>query len=643
MKHIVKVGESLYAIASKYGLTVSELRQLNPLVSSNLRIGQELMVGKSTTQEVIVGNTSTNNTPKIAISDVNGTHTVVAGDTLFGIAQRYKITVAQIMDANKLTSAKLSVGQRLQIPKNNITPPIVVEIPEFHVVGKGDTWFSVAQRYKLNLNDLKTWNNALNDLLREGQKLILKAPKTTPPPIEKEKEEAPIKEIPQETSTAMRTFLEARKQFKLTAVSGEDIFGEGLRSAVGRNHINRPEDLSKIQQRLVQLGILPENHTETPEDIYKINGRGAITSNLIPKTIEAIEQFQTKFKVRFWIEHSSRVAMFKTSSFTQSVVMPDDITYRVLREYTQYKLTFTHPQDGLPITVKFYNFPQSSFTQYYQGVSYIGSSCPEIPLSVFQRLGVNTELAQALQYVSKNEGNFDALNTYDKAVFSYGFIQFAGNGGGFAQLLAHIKHKAPKLFQEFFQAYGIDVDYVVHQGAVRQSKVMLANPYDKGGKFWLEGLEAEMALREDKQLYGIFIRAGYHLPIITLQIDAAIRFYVVPALQILLNIRLLTGTASNIPITQLINSPLGLAILIDTVVNQWVTRTQDIFRQAFENIASQNKTPNILGLQQLDERKIVEQIIADAKTRNDMRLVQRATNILQSGLSSQKTTSPLFV
>ncbi|NJO02865.1 MAG: LysM peptidoglycan-binding domain-containing protein, partial [Bacteroidia bacterium] len=43
-KHTVQAGESLYVIAKKYGLSVSELKQLNRLASSNLRIGQELVV-----------------------------------------------------------------------------------------------------------------------------------------------------------------------------------------------------------------------------------------------------------------------------------------------------------------------------------------------------------------------------------------------------------------------------------------------------------------------------------------------------------------------------------------------------------------------------------------------------------------------
>jgi len=634
MKHVVKVGESLYAISSKYGLTVSELRQLNPLVSSSLRIGQELTVQKP------VVTPSQTDTISVSITSTPLWHTVKAGDTLFGVAQRYKLTITDLIAANQLPNNQLSLGQRLKIEKYIAPPPpkevVVVTIPDTYTVGKGDSWYVIAKRYNLSVDNLKLWNKAANDLLREGQKIVLKPTNTQP-----NKEEI-SSDLPVDVLTQMRRITEARKTFVLTTNNGIDIFGEGLRSAVGINHINRPEDLTKVQIRLVQLGILPATHEEESETLYKRYGRGAITANLIPKTIDAIELFQKKFNVMFWIEHSTRVAMMRTNSFTQGVIMPNDVTYRVLCEYTEYKLSFSHPQDGSLTSVKFYNFPASSHTQYYQGVSYAGKSNPEIPLSVFQRLGVNAELAEALRYVSRNEGNFDAINTYDKAIFSYGFIQFAGNGGGLPMLLAHIKNKSPRLFQDFFETYGINVDYVLHQGAVQSPKIQVANPYDKGGKYWLEGLEAEMALRENKQLYGVFIRAGYHLPLITLQIDAAIRNYVLPALRIKLDVRFGTTQISNILITQLISSPLGLAILMDMVINRWIGQTKDIFKQAFENLIVSQKIQNFETLQRIDERKIVEQLITDAKIRNDLRLVQRATTILQGTLSSQKTATSLL-
>jgi peptidoglycan endopeptidase LytF len=691
MKHIVRAGESLYSIAKQYGLTVAQLKHLNRLITAHLRVGQELTVSGifPTAENATQAKEQTDIKPEtnlIASKAETDWHIVVPGETLFGIARQYGVTVAQLVAGNGLLSNNLKVGQKLTILREEtkqIEP--VKNTSDFttnaHIVVRGDSWYSIAKKYELTVQELKALNHASSDLLSIGQRILLtdtpsdkiEFTEIITPKEEKteevnknQQEDQPIPEIIQKEentekepsdsievlpedirtlpeATQMRLFLEARKIFRLEATNGIDLFESGLRGAVGRNHVNRPEDLDKIQNRLIQLGMLAANHPESLTQIRQRHGGGAITANLIPKTIEAIERFQSQFRIRFWIEHSMRIAMMKTNSFTPGVIMPDDITYKVLREYTQYRLTFPQPQDGKATTVKFYNFPLSPSTKYYQGVSFVGNSNPEIPLSVFNRLGISEDLAKALQYVSRHEGNFDAINSYDEAVFSYGFIQFAGNGGGLAPLLANIKHKAPKVFQEFFQRYGIDVDFVIHQGQLRQAKLLTANPYDKGGKYWVEGLAAEMVLREDKQLYGVFIRAGHHLPIITLQIDTAIRNYVLPALGIYLNAKIGATQLPNVPITEYIRSPLGLALLIDLTVNQWVLRAKEIFRSAVERTMARFSLKSLEELKQLDERRIIEQIITDAKEQNDMRLVQRATGILQSNLSWEKTQKPLLV
>ena len=310
-----------------------------------------------------------------------------------------------------------------------------------------------------------------------------------------------------------------------------------------------------------------------------------------------------------------------------------------LREYTLYKLNFPHPHTHKPITVKFQNFPRSPFTSYYQGVSFPGSSNPEIPLSVFQKLGLGKDLAASLKYVSKHEGNFDAINSYDQGIFSYGFIQFAGNGGGLALLLATIKHKAPKVFEEYFQKFGVDVAYTIFDNQIRSAQNQVVNPYDTQGRYLAQGVEAEKILRANKQLYGVFIRAGYYLPIVTLQIDSAIQSYVRPALNIKLDIAVGMLRLNQVLLTDYINSPMGMTLIIDTTINQWINKTREVFRDAIERVAIKQNLYAQSSLIKIDEREVITQIIAEARSRKDLRLAQRATNILHSGLSWRKSES----
>jgi LysM repeat protein len=645
-KHIVQAGESLYVIAKKYGLTVGELKNLNRLASSNLRIGQELIISSPTTVS----------TPQNEVTF----HTVQKGDTIYAIAQQYGVTIAQLIKLNNLLSYNLILGQKLKVHESQIKENEPIEQPEnvnhqvgvsdnqplfYHTIQAGESLYSIAQKYHTTVNEIRKNNQLNSDILNIGQQLVIPT-KNQNPVIEQ-----PIEDIepqitqPEEPNISiynpigvpnMQSYVEARKAFILKAVNGMDIFREGLKSAVGRNRVNRPDDLEKVQRRLVQLKMLPHTHQESPEAIQERIGGGALTSNLIPKTIEAIERFQKFFQVGYWLEHTSRASMMQSSPLTLGVVIPQDITHKVLVEYTEYSLTFTHPHDSYPVTVQFNNFPRSSHTVYYEGVSYVGISKPEIPLNVYQRLGLTDALAKALQFVSTHEGNFDALNTYDKALFSYGFIQFAGNGGGFVPLLATIKHKAPKVFDDFFKVYGIDVSYTTINNTIRNAELILINPYDKGGKYLLQGIEAEQALRTDKQLYGVFIRAGHYLPIITLQIDQAIQAYIKPALNIRNNIIAGNLNLPNTLITDYIRSSMGLALLIDLTINQWINKAGNIIRQAIEKIALRNNLKNQYDLMAIDERSVIAQVITDARERGDVLVEQRATSILKSNLEWKK-------
>ncbi len=101
-------------------------------------------------------------------------HTVRRGDTLYGIARRYGVTVASIQAANNLRSNIIRTGQRLQLFGAQGGSPGSSSISsDVYTVRRGDTLSGIAQRSGTSVANLRRMNNLSSDLIRPGQNLKL--------------------------------------------------------------------------------------------------------------------------------------------------------------------------------------------------------------------------------------------------------------------------------------------------------------------------------------------------------------------------------------------------------------------------------------------------------------------------------------
>lgn len=155
--YTVKKGDSLWAVAKKYGLTVDELKKLNNLSSNSLSIGQVLKIKGSTDGKV-------------------STYTVKSGDSLYSIANKYDTTVAELKKLNNLTSNTLSIGQILKLPDRNLNNS---QNSTIYTVESGDTLYSIAKKFNISVDYLKTSNNLDTNTLTIGQTLIVPGTETS--------------------------------------------------------------------------------------------------------------------------------------------------------------------------------------------------------------------------------------------------------------------------------------------------------------------------------------------------------------------------------------------------------------------------------------------------------------------------------
>ncbi|MBR5662058.1 MAG: LysM peptidoglycan-binding domain-containing protein [Bacilli bacterium] len=101
---------------------------------------------------------------KEPLSSINGDYYIVQkGDTLWSIANKYKTTVNKLKSINNLSSNLIVIGQKLIIPSNTIE----------YIVQKGDTLYSISRKFNTTVTDIINKNNLKSTTIYVGQKLLI--------------------------------------------------------------------------------------------------------------------------------------------------------------------------------------------------------------------------------------------------------------------------------------------------------------------------------------------------------------------------------------------------------------------------------------------------------------------------------------
>jgi LysM repeat protein len=175
----VQKGDSLSKIASKYNTSVNEIKTLNGLQSDLIYENQTLKISATTVT---------------AQASQSTTYTVVKGDALIKIANRYNVTVGELKLWNNLDNTIIYVGQVLKVsaskqtaptptpaPPPTITAPVTKPSTSEYIVKTGDSLSKIGVQYNMTVQQLKTLNNLTSDRIYVLQKLKVTGPTTTVP------------------------------------------------------------------------------------------------------------------------------------------------------------------------------------------------------------------------------------------------------------------------------------------------------------------------------------------------------------------------------------------------------------------------------------------------------------------------------
>lgn len=174
--HTVTKGQSLYSIASMYNVSIDDIVRLNPGSREQIRAGEALKI------------------PQTQYSNENGQqfHTIQAGETLYQLTIKYKVSAQAICKANPgLSAANFRIGQVIVIPAqdNAATQPAQTvqsepstkknEWRDMHKVERKETIFSISQQYGITQEELIAANPELRSgKLKKGSFLFIPYPQS---------------------------------------------------------------------------------------------------------------------------------------------------------------------------------------------------------------------------------------------------------------------------------------------------------------------------------------------------------------------------------------------------------------------------------------------------------------------------------
>ncbi|MDR1395987.1 MAG: LysM peptidoglycan-binding domain-containing protein, partial [Deltaproteobacteria bacterium] len=229
--HTVQSGDTVSTLAARYSITQDQILTLNNLSGPSIKAGQKLLIGTGPAEQ----------------RAAPASYVVQAGDTVSTIAEKHRLSSNQLRALNSLKDDTIHPGQKLAVAAASASAPARTSDPAGRggtktiVVQAGDTVSTIAERSRMTSAELRSLNNLRGDRIVQGQKLSVldsaaPAPEAVPAAARPARAaEALYSVVPGDTvsTIAERHGLTSARLRELNDLQGDHIIaGQRLRVAV---------------------------------------------------------------------------------------------------------------------------------------------------------------------------------------------------------------------------------------------------------------------------------------------------------------------------------------------------------------------------------------------------------------------------
>jgi membrane-bound lytic murein transglycosylase D len=182
-RHKVRNGETISEIAEQYHTTLASIRSANGIRGNTIRAGSYLMIPVASKPLTAYSQSADERRTKTQNKKRKGNrvdHVVVAGESFWSISQRYGVNLRSLASWNGMAPRDtLSVGQKLVVWTSQSTPTQALSSNGTtrkvrYTVRNGDSLYLIASRFRISVADLVRWNKIdKGKYLQPGQKLTM--------------------------------------------------------------------------------------------------------------------------------------------------------------------------------------------------------------------------------------------------------------------------------------------------------------------------------------------------------------------------------------------------------------------------------------------------------------------------------------
>jgi len=342
--HVAEAGNTLYGMHTLYGVAVDDIVKANPGIEKGVKVGTAYLIPHGAA------------TVKVKDGTKLIHHTVVKGETPYGLAKKYGADLNELNSLNPAIAQGLKLGQTIYIPFNKVieTPkpvehnpntPVVETKVEFkdsivsYTVKNGDTFYGIAKRYMVSQTDLQKYNNLKSTKVNPGDVLKI--------PIKKEMiNQVAVREIEvinEEPKVDTELLFTKKESYKIAVLLPFGLDGKGsasLKNLATEYYMGMNLALDSLEamgiKATIQVIDFPIDSAEVVAALKKpeMKTMDLIIGPLVPSSVDLVGVFCKQNKIRMVCPTSVNTSVLKDNPFVYTAVTSEITQQKILARYT---------------------------------------------------------------------------------------------------------------------------------------------------------------------------------------------------------------------------------------------------------------------------------------------------------------------